>query len=210
MDNKQTTATTEATIEDTLKRKMPDDTEKQQFFLNIFQQKDIQASFSQQDISLYIKSNLVVTSYRKLKAASIEDQTKFILEDMDNQIKKIDGSLKTIQTYKNEITTQNAEVKTENTEINKLDEQYKQFQNTKESFTKLPTDKQIQVTDENKKNIPQDVITIAEGKIKAIKESNPKADIQINDYLSFYLTSQQESVKNTDFAKDFEKLNTMR
>lgn len=90
-----------------------------------------------------------------------------------------------------------------------LNAQYKQFQDTKESFNKLPADQQIQVTEENKKNIPEETIKTAEEKIQAIKKNNPEADIQLDDYLSFYLTAQQENVKDTKFTKDFEKLNAM-
>jgi len=41
---------TESTIDDVLKQKIPDDQEKQEFFLNIFSQKEITTVFSQEEI----------------------------------------------------------------------------------------------------------------------------------------------------------------
>ena len=76
----------QSTIEDEIKKKLPDQ-EKQAFFLTLFKEKDIQKSFSQKDISAYIKENPISTFFRILKNKTPEEQVKLLLEDIDLYLK---------------------------------------------------------------------------------------------------------------------------
>lgn len=208
VETKKENNQTESTIDNTLKQKLPDDEEKQKFFFNIFQQNDIQKTFSTQEIIWYIKEKLNIRLFRKLKNISIEEQTKSILEDMDTQIRKENWSLKEIKTYNKTNIQTNESIKTlEN--IEKQKDIGELFLKAKESYNKLDAKYKAQSTndldkvEQIKKNISPDVQ-------KKLQEQ----DLDISIYANFVFTEQTygEELRqgnNTEFLKNYEKLNNI-
>ena len=88
VDNAINTDHKETTIEDALQEKLPDSLEKQEFFLAIFKQQEIQSSFSSKEIVEYIRDSLKIKEIRALKSQTHQEQTKIIWEDMDGQIRR--------------------------------------------------------------------------------------------------------------------------
>ncbi len=76
-----------STIENVLKQKLPNNTERQEFFAILLNKPEIQSSFTQEEIIKYIQENPISSQYRTLKTKSPEEQIQTILEDMDIQIK---------------------------------------------------------------------------------------------------------------------------
>jgi len=89
-------------ITESLKQKFADNTDKQQLFLNIFKDPELNKLYTPNDIINYIKNNDINGFSRILQIKSAEDKQKLILEDMDLYFKN-NGGIKEIKTYNNEL-----------------------------------------------------------------------------------------------------------
>lgn len=207
-DTKKNNETKNTAIEDALMQKLPGNKEKQDFFLNIFQQPKISDFFFQEDITSYIKENPIWSQYRILKSKTLEEQTTAVWEDMDTFIKNKTGAFKEIITTNDDLSNQVNQISEQTDETIQWTEKAKdineQAKLTKQSYDDLDT--KYKVTDEQlkiqKENIPQNIIN-------QITEKTQGTELSVDDYLKFYLTAQtnKDELKGSEFIKNYETLN---
>ncbi len=202
-DTKKNNETKNTAIEEALMQKLPGNKEKQDFFLNIFQQPKISDFFSQEDITSYIKENPIWSQYRILKSKTLEEQTTAVREDMDTFIKNKTGTFKEIIATNNNLSNQ---VEQTNQWAEKTKDINEQAKKTKESYDKL--DSKYKVTDEQVQTAKTEG-TISQSTIDQITKKTQGTELNVDDYLKFYLTAEtnKDELKGSEFMQNYEALN---
>lgn len=187
----ENTSTQESTIDDALKHKLPENSEKQQLFFTLF--KEIQGNniFTQNDIKRYIQEKNLARLGNILKTKTAEEQIKFLTEDIDMYFQNNWGI--------KEITTQ-TETNITHVETN-IETQEKLLQTwkaTQESYDKLAnkdkiTDEQLR---QEKANIPQNIIDSVEKKIQ-------NTGLQADQFFKFYLIGENKEKREQPEYQEF-------
>lgn len=198
MDNQSKTNQQESTIEDALKKKLPDNTDKQQFFLNILKNPRVSEVFTQKDIINYIEGRELVGYSRTLKTESPAEQVKIIMGNIDLYFKN-NWWIKTIQVYK----TKNKNETEAN--IEKKDTLLEARKATQESYNAL--DKKYKAKEEDKDKVEAIKNNFSPETKKALEEKW----LEVNAYANFIFTKDTywevlKKENNTAFLDDLEKL----
>lgn len=107
VDNKANDNQQESTIEDAIKQKLPDNTDKQQLFLNILKDPRIVGVMSSTDIIGYIQQKNLSRFGNTLKTKNSQEQVQLLMEDMDLYHQSITGTFENISVLEGQIDNSN-------------------------------------------------------------------------------------------------------
>jgi len=198
-ETKDTNEIQNTAIEDALQQKLPNNEERQTFFLNIFQQPQISDFFSQEETITYIQQKNLWRFGNTLKSKTQEEQTTTVREDIDMFIKNKTWSLKEIVVTNNmlyEQVDQTSEQVDQTSE--QVDQTSEQVDQTSEQVdqTSEQVDQTSEQVDQNNKKTEDNIQNI-----EKTKKINEQAKITKQSYEK--LTEEQ---KTTD--KDIEEFKT--
>ena len=218
VDTNIQTKTQESTVENTLKQRLPDNPEKQVFFLTLFKDKQINDIFTQGDIIKYTQQKNLSRFWNILKTKTPEEKIKLLIEDIELYFKE-NWWIKEIKVYEEKDKEKSKEDKEESKEDKEKSKEDKEETETqvetkdtllesrkkaKESYDTLdkskypgPTDEEIK---EQKKNIPQRTQSQLEAKW-----------LSVEDYTKFLITEKKYEKQlrkegNTEFLDNLKEL----
>ena len=221
VENQKKNKQQESTIEDALKKKLPNSPEKQQLFLDIFKNPKITESFTQKDIIWYIQQKNLSRFWNTLKTKSSEEQKKMVIEDIDMYF-KYNGGLKEIKIYNNILLEKDKQVTEKDKQVTKSTnqgiEKNKKITestnqgieiknartNTQKSYENLDKTKYIKPTPEEKNTIKN---SITGPTLQKLQQNN----LDLDSYVNFVFTAEKYSTElkteNNEFLINFQKLN---